>query len=177
MAEVKVIQREILYQGRVLHAVREEIEYAGKRMWRETVEHPGAVAIVPFVDRNHILMVQQYRRAIRQELLELPAGTLEPDEDPLVCAHRELEEETGYKSSKISSLGAFFAAPGFCSEKMVLYLAEDLSLGKMNLDEDEFLEPIVVEFGDALHKVKTGLIQDGKTMLGLLLAEQYLQSI
>jgi ADP-ribose pyrophosphatase len=137
---------------------------------REIVEHPGAVAIVG-IDRDGMLnLVRQRREAVRTELLELPAGTLEEGEEPLACAQRELEEETGLRGGTWSEVTAFYTTPGFCRERMHLFFAEDLDRGEARPEDDEDLE--IVRWARDEISAKVAEIQDAKTLVGLLL---YLQ--
>ena len=134
---------------------------------REIVEHPGAVAIVA-IDRDGMLtLVRQRREAVRTELLELPAGTLEEGEAPLVCARRELEEETGLTGGTWREETAFYTTPGFCRERMHLFFAEELERGDASPESDEELE--VVRWPGAEIAAKVGEIEDAKTLAGLLL--------
>lgn len=176
MCDAKVIEKEVIYKGRILYAVKELIEVDEKKIWRETVEHPGAVAIVAFVNPDEIVLVKQYRRAARQHLWELPAGTIENEEPPLDCAIRELQEETGFSAKHWVQLGEFFAAPGFCTEKMTIFMATDLMPGEMNLDHDESIETKMVSFADMVFKAQSGKLEDAKTLIGLLWAEAALRN-
>ena len=134
---------------------------------REIVEHPGAVVIVA-IDRDGMLtLVRQRREAVRTELLELPAGTLEEGEEPLVCARRELEEETGLTGGTWREEAAFYTTPGFCRERMHLFFAEELERGDASPESDEELE--VVRWPRAEIAAKVGELEDAKTLAGLLL--------
>jgi ADP-ribose pyrophosphatase len=134
---------------------------------REIVEHPGAVAIVA-IDRDGMLtLVRQRREAVRTDLLELPAGTLEAGEAPLVCARRELVEETGLTGGTWQAVTAFYTTPGFCRERMHLFFAEDLERGEPSPESDEELE--VVRWARDQIATKVGEIEDAKTLAGLLL--------
>jgi ADP-ribose pyrophosphatase len=134
---------------------------------REIVEHPGAVAIVG-IDRDGMLtLVRQRREAVRTELLELPAGTLEQGEEPLACARRELEEETGLTGGTWREVTAFYTTPGFCRERMHLFFAEDLDRGEASPESDEDLE--VVRWARDEISARMAEIQDAKTLAGLLL--------
>jgi ADP-ribose pyrophosphatase len=134
---------------------------------REIVEHPGAVAIVG-IDRDGMLnLVRQRREAVRTELLELPAGTLEKGEEPLACAQRELQEETGLTGGTWSEVTAFYTTPGFCRERMHLFFAEDLDRGEARPESDEDLE--VVRWARDEISAKVAEIRDAKTLAGLLL--------
>ena len=134
---------------------------------REVVEHRGATAIVPLFEDGQIILVRQYRYPVTTELLEIPAGTLEEDEDPEVCAKRELEEETGYKCREIKKLGSIFVAPGYSTEKIHLYLAKGLIKTQASTDEDEFINVEVMPLSTALEMASSGKIEDAKTIAGL----------
>lgn len=134
---------------------------------REVVEHRGATAIVPLFEDGRIILVRQYRYPVTTELLEIPAGTLEADEDPEACAKRELEEETGYRCQEIKKLGAMFVAPGYSTEKIHLYLARGLIKTQANTDEDELINVEVIPLSAALEMVGSGKIEDAKTIVGL----------
>ncbi len=134
---------------------------------REIVEHPGAVAIVAIDGDGMLTLVRQRREAVRNELLELPAGTLEEGEAPLVCARRELAEETGLTGGNWREATAFYTTPGFCRERMYLFFAEELERGDANPESDEQLE--VVRWFAGEIAAKLGEIEDAKTLAGLLL--------
>jgi ADP-ribose pyrophosphatase len=134
---------------------------------REVVEHRGATAIVPLFEDGRIILVRQYRYPVTTELLEIPAGTLEADEDPEVCARRELEEETGYKCREIKKLGAIFVAPGYSTEKIHIYLAKGLVKTQANTDEDEIINVEIMPVSTVLQMASSGMIQDAKTIAGL----------
>lgn len=141
-----------------------------KVVTRELVVHPGAVVIVPFIAKDKILLLKQFRYAAKGDLYEIPAGTIERGEDTAVCARRELEEETGYKAKKWKLLTRFFPAPGISDELMTLYRADALVPGRKNLDHDEFIEHEAVTISKALVMIKKGLIRDGKSIVGILWA-------
>ena len=170
----QLLGRKVIYEGRVIRLVREELVARGVRLIRETVEHPGAVVIVPILPDGRVLFVRQYRRAIKEYLLELPAGTRDRAESPMACAKRELVEETGWQARKMSLLGSFYSAPGFTSERMILYLAQDLKPTQANPEPDEFVTPVKMKLEDAIKKALNGEIEDGKTIIGLLLAREQL---
>jgi ADP-ribose pyrophosphatase len=134
---------------------------------REVVEHPGAVAIVASDRENNLVLVRQTREAVRRELLEIPAGTLHPGEDPLTAAQRELEEETGYVAGQWRSGPRFMTAPGFCQEIMHLFFAEGVEGGEPANEEDEEIEVVLVPREDAERLL--GEIEDAKSLIGLLL--------
>jgi len=174
-AKVRVLRRRTMYQGRIIRLVREELAVQGRRLVRETVLHPGAVVIVPVLDRNRLVLVRQYRRAAERVLLELPAGTLEPGEPRPQCARRELIEETGWRAGRLRRIGQFFAAPGFISEQLTIFLAQDLTPATANPDPDEMVHPVVLPFAEVLRRIRSGEICDGKTIIGMLFAERVLR--
>lgn len=173
MPAIHVLSCTQLYQGRVFDLVRERLRMHGRLIVRDRIVHPGAVVIVPMLDPCRIVFVRQYRRAVRRLLLELPAGTLAPREARLQCARRELIEETGWRAKRWTRLGTFFAAPGFCSEALTAFLAQDLSQVGARPEPDEWLEPVVLTLRQALRKIDTGAICDAKSIVSLYLARQH----
>lgn len=135
---------------------------------REIVVHPGAVVVLPVLTDTDIVMIRNYRYAIERELIELPAGTLEPGEDPAACAARELEEETGYQAGRIEPLGEFYTTPGITDELMRCFVAHDLRKTSQRLDTGERIRPEVVPFEQAIDWIRRGTIVDGKTIAVLL---------
>ncbi|MGH2668040.1 MAG: NUDIX hydrolase [bacterium] len=175
MARVKLLERSTIYEGRVIRLVREVLEVGGHRFTRETIRHPGAVVVVPALGRSRILFVRQYRRAVGRVLLELPAGTLEPGERRDACARRELQEETGWRARRLRRLGRFYAAPGFLSEEMTIFLATGLRPGTAHPEPDEPVRPVVFTLRQALAKIRSGAIRDAKTIIGILFAQRHLR--
>lgn len=172
----KILSEQIIYTGRVLELRRREVELPdGRRSQREIVRHNGGAAVLPVDQDGRCYMVRQYRSAFERELLEIPAGKLEPGEDPYVCAVRELEEETGFKCASCEFLGAFYPTPGYDTEVLYLYLAEGLTRGRPHLDPDEFLSVETLAFDALLDRVLRNEIKDGKTVVSVLLAAQRLQ--
>ena len=166
------LSSELLYDGRVVHLYMETVRLPnGRESTREVIKHNGAVAIVAFDADGQVLLVRQYRQAVRRVLLEIPAGTLEPGEAPLDCAIRELQEETGYKPGKLESLGGIYTAPGYTSEFIHLFLATDLTESQLELDADEFIEVLHVPLAEVLMLIASGEIADGKSISGILLAQ------
>ena len=172
---VRSVSRNTVYTGRVIRLVREVLEVGGRRIARETILHPGAVVVVPILDRNRILFVRQYRRAVRRELLELPAGTLESGEPRSACARRELIEETGWRAGRLRRLGRFYAAPGFLSEEMTVFLATNLTRATANPEPDEVIRPAVLTMAQAFAKIRSGAIRDAKTIIGLYWAQPFVE--
>lgn len=144
----------------------------GKDATREVVVHRGAVAIVPLADSDTIVMVRQFRQAAGEVLLEIPAGTLDPNEEPAVCAARELQEEVGYSAGKLTLMFKSYLAPGYSSEMLHTYLAEDLTRTKAQPEPDEFLEIVEVPMHDAVGLIRSGEIKDAKTICGVLMARR-----
>jgi ADP-ribose pyrophosphatase len=169
--EEKATSSRRVYDGRVIKLDVLDVTLPnGQASQREIVKHPGAVAVVALDDERNILLVRQWRMAAERIMLEVPAGTLKPNEDPLVCADRELQEETGCKAGRFERLGAFFVAPGYTTEKIHLFLATNLSDSRLPMDDDEFIELVRIPLDDAIRRVVTGEIEDGKTITGILRA-------
>lgn len=174
--EIVVSSREI-YQGKIIRLKVNEVRLPnGKLATREIVEHPGAV-VMAAVDRfDRVAMVRQFRSAIGRELLELPAGTREPGEGPLDCAQRELAEEVGLRALSWVPLAEFYSAPGFCTEKLSLYLATDLDTAVGQPDEDESIQREWISLKAAPELIATAQIQDAKSIAGLLMVFERLRS-
>lgn len=175
MSALKLRRRELLYQGRVIRLVREELAFDGQTVVREIVEHPGAVVIAPVLSGERLVFVRQYRRAVRRRLLELPAGTLNPGETPDRCARRELVEETGWRAGRLRRLGRFYAAPGVVSEHMTLFLADRLTRARAHRDPEERIQCVVLPLSRALDAVRSGALCDAKSIIGVLFAERILR--
>ena len=159
----------ILFEGRrfrVEQAV--QVTPDGVEHVREVVRHPGAVVILPLLDDGRLCLIRNYRVAVDQTLLELPAGTLEPGEDPAETAVRELAEETGYRAGHIEHLLTFCMSPGILDEQMHLYLARQLQPGPMALEAGEDIQPMLCTWDESLEMVRRGEIRDAKTLVGLL---------
>lgn len=164
------MSREIVHRGRKIQVAVETTHLEdGQKVIRDIVIHPGAVAILPMVDADHVCLLRNRRPVVGTTLIEIPAGTLEPGEQPDLAAIRELAEETGYRAGAWRKLSEFYPSPGVLSERTHLYLASDLTPGKMNLENDEDLEPEVVAWRDALAWALDGTICDAKTLVALLL--------
>ena len=163
------VHKRSIYRGKAVDFCVDDILLPnGRRAIREYMDHPGAVAAVPFVDKDTIVLVQQYRYPIGRTTYELPAGKLDEREHPLRCVRRELKEETGYTARRLRHLITFFAAPAFSNERLRVYVAEGLVPGDSRLDDDEFLRVVQVPFKKALDWVLSGRIQDSKTVIALL---------
>jgi ADP-ribose pyrophosphatase len=144
----------------------------GEMHSREIMRHPGAVVILPFVDEKHICLIRNLRVAVNETLIELPAGTREPNEAPELTAHRELQEETGYRAARLELLTTFYPSPGVMNEKMFLYSAHGLTAGEHAREVGEQIENLVVPIDEAYQMIERQEIQDGKTLVGLLLWAQ-----
>lgn len=140
----------------------------GKLATREYMSHPGAVGVVPFLDKETVVMVRQYRHPVGEVTLELPAGKIDPRESILTCVKRELAEETGFSARKITPLIRYWPTPSFADEVLHLFVATGLMAGSVNTDEDEFLEVVHLPFKKAVELVRQGKILDSKTVIGLL---------
>jgi len=171
----KITHTEPIYSGRVVKLVVHDVELPdGKSSKRELIQHPGAVAIVALDPDQNVLLVRQYRIAADRVLVEIPAGTLNPGEDPETCAVRELQEETGYRPGQIEKIGGIFVAPGYTTEFIHLYMASDLSESRLAHDDDEFLEVDRMPLAEALKLIERGDIIDGKSISALLLVARRL---
>jgi len=160
---------ELLLETRRFRVVRHAQQLAdGSLHTRETVVHPGAVVIVALAGPRQVVLIRNYRIAVDEELLELPAGTIDPGEDPLATARRELAEETGYRAAEFRRLTEFWVSPGILSERMHLFLATGLQPGPAALEKGEQIRPLVVDWDEALQMIDQQKIRDAKTLAGLL---------
>ncbi|NLT13259.1 MAG: NUDIX hydrolase [Clostridiales bacterium] len=172
----KQISTKTVYQGRIVNVRNDIAELKnGHHVPREVVEHPGGVAVVAVDDNGCVMMVRQYRYPMGEELLEIPAGKLEYCEDHCDCAVRELSEETGCTADHIVFLGPIYPSPGFSKEILYIYLATGLVRGAAHPDEDEFLSVEAVPMETLINKIMAGEIKDGKTIIGILKAQKYLE--
>ena len=161
----KTLNEKHIYTGNYLEILNVYVELPdGNKSNRDIIKHPGACAIIPFLDNETVLLVEQFRKPLEKTILEIPAGKLDKDEEPLKCAYRELEEETGYKAESMTYLGSIATAPGFCDEIIHLYKAENLSLGAKCCDEDEFTQVRSLSLDEVKSMVKSGDIIDTKTI-------------
>jgi ADP-ribose pyrophosphatase len=168
LSEELVSSRRV-YDGRVVSLRVDQVRLPSGRMTeREIVEHGGAVGVVAVDEEGQVLLVRQFRSALGTTLLEIPAGTLDPDEDVRDCAFRELEEETGYSATEMEELYVFYSSPGFSNERIWLFLASGLSQGSPRPETDEIIEIVKLPLDRALEMVAAGEICDGKSILGLI---------
>ena len=165
------IQTTNIYKGKIIEVNLQTVELPnGKEAKREIVNHPGGVAVVAFKDEETVIFVEQFRKPIDRNLLEIPAGKLEKDEDIKVCGIRELEEETGYKAKKFDYLGKIVTSPGFCDEYIYLFKAEGLYKGNDGLgDEDEFINVKELKIERVKEMIKSGEIIDAKTISAFMM--------
>ena len=171
----KINHRKTLHRGRVFSLVRENITLDnGITTDMEFVAHPGATAIVPFLNESRVVLLKQYRHALRDYIWEIPAGTLDPGESVMSCAQRELIEETGYSADDWRKLAEITPVPGYSDEKIHIFLAGGLQPAEQQLDRDEIINVHEIEFNQALEMIKRGEIQDAKSIAGLLLAFNWL---
>ncbi|MCD5390369.1 NUDIX hydrolase [candidate division NPL-UPA2 bacterium] len=169
--EERTVNSKFIHRGRILTLrVDEVILPNGKRTAREIVEHPRAVAAVPILD-GKVILVRQFRKPVEEAIYEIPAGKLEPGEEPHRCMERELEEEIGYRARKLEKLLSYYPSPGFSAEVIHIFSATDLEKGEQKLEKDEFLEPVTLQFEEALRMIEEGRIKDSKTIIGLLLTK------
>ena len=170
MSEETISTRRV-YKGRVVSLRVDRVRLPDGRVTdREIVEHGGAVGVVALDENGDVLLVKQFRAALGEQLLEIPAGTLRAGEDPRACAFRELAEETGYSAHQMEPLYAFYSSPGFSNERIWLFLASGLSPGAQNVESDEMIEVVKQPLVRALEMVAAGQICDGKSILGLVAA-------
>ncbi|MCX6174641.1 MAG: NUDIX hydrolase [Ignavibacteriales bacterium] len=165
-----VKKSEILFHGKVFDVKVDEIEYngTGNKSFRQVAVHPGGAVVLPLKSDGKFVLISQYRYPHNEILLELPAGKLEKDEDPFICATRELTEETGYTSNKITKLGKIYTTPGFCDEVLHIYLAEDLTPGNHAREEgEEGMEVVELTLDEIENKISNGKIVDAKTICGI----------
>ena len=169
---------ETIYDGKVVHLERWQVSLPnGNTAIREVIKHIGAAAVVPIDEEGNITLVRQHRVVIDEMTWEIPAGKLDrPDEDPLCCARRELEEETGLRATDWQLLSRVVTTPGFCTERISIYLATGLSQHQAHTDEDEFVRVRKIPFAEAVQEVLQGHLFDQKTALGILLAQEALKS-
>ena len=173
---LKVNNRTIVYHGKIFEVIRENITLEnGTTTDVEFIEHPGAAAIIPFLDDNRIVLLKQYRHALKKYIWEIPAGTLDPQEEIISCAKRELIEETGYSASGWQKLGEITPVPGYSDERIHIYLATELQPAEQNLDADEVIQVQEVEFTKTLEMIGNGKIQDAKSIAGLFMASAWLK--
>lgn len=171
----RMVERQVLYDGKKvrLEIHRLEDQETGQKLKKEVCVHPGAVVILPFLPDGRILLIRNRRYTVGEYLIELPAGTLEKNEDPINAAGRELEEETGYLAARLKLFANFYSSPGILTERMYAYAAYDLQQTQAALEEGEEIELMPVAFDEAVGMIRDGLIVDGKTIAAILMFERF----
>lgn len=165
----EILKSETTYRGKIIDVVKDTISIPnGKSTIREVVIHGDAAAIIPVDKQGNIIFVRQYRHPAKKEVLEIPAGMLEEGEDPLICAKRELEEETSFKAGNINLLFKMYSSIGFSTEILYIYEAYNLENGEFNFDEDEFISVEKYSVDEAVKMIFNGEIEDGKTISAVL---------
>lgn len=171
--EEKTIDSQVIYEGKVVKLKVDKVLLPdGKQSEREVINHPGAVAIIAVTPQNRLILVRQFRKALEKTILEIPAGKLEAGEDPVQCARRELQEETGYFAANFNPVVSFYTSPGFADEHLHLFWADDLQAGEVNLDQDEFVELVEYSLDECLEAIQSKEICDAKTVLAVHLWQQ-----
>ena len=166
----------LIYEGRVVNLHLQRVKLPnGAESKREVVLHSGAAAVVPLLPDGQVILIRQFRKPFNQVIWEIPAGTLEPNEDPKNAAHRELQEEIGYAPQNLINLGGIAVAPGYTSEFIHIYLADKIKKSKLTKDIDEFIDTYTMPLAEALAMVYNGEITDAKTVTGLLLTQKHLE--
>jgi len=166
----RILNSQKVFDGRVFNVTVDTVSEGDITYQREVVHHNGSAVIVPIFDDGTVALVRQYRHPAVRYLLEVPAGTLAKGERPEIGAARELKEELGLVAARLEKVSEFFVSPGFCEEKMWVYLATELSEGKQALEADEILDVVRLPIADALEMITSGEIEDAKTIIGLILA-------
>ncbi|TCS84072.1 NUDIX hydrolase [Tepidibacillus fermentans] len=164
----KTVSSQQIFDGKIIKVFVDTVELPnGKHATREIVRHPGAVGILAVTKENRVLMVKQYRKPMNQFLYEIPAGKLEPGEDPKLCAIRELKEETGYVATNMTPFSKFYTSPGFADEFIHLFYAEGIEAGEATPDEDEFVELVELTLDESIEMIEKGKIVDAKTIISI----------
>ncbi len=172
---VSVLKSESVFSGRAFSVRVDEVEYRpGRTTSIEIVEHGGAVTIVPVDDDGQVWFIRQYRHSAGETILELPAGTLEPDEEPVLAAGRELQEEIGMRAGRLEKLGVFWLAPGYSTELMHIYLARDLTPAPLEQDEDEIIVVEKIAAAAAMELAAGGGLRDAKSLAALCIVSRRL---
>jgi len=168
------VSSKTVYRGRLLHVLEDQVRLPdGRPAQREYVRHPGAAMMLPFLDAETVLLERQFRYPHRRHFIEIPAGKIDPDEDPLQTARRELREECGYEAADWHHLATIHPCIGYSNERIELYLARELTHVGHARDEGEFIELVPMKFAEALRRVEAGEITDQKTIIGLLWADRF----
>ncbi len=173
MAE-KTLSSQLIYEGRAVKLRVDTVEMpGGRKTTREIVEHGECVAVVAIDAESNVILVSQFRKPVEKELLEIPAGGIDPGEDPVAAVRRELREEIGYLPRKVDRLGGFYSAPGFCTEYLYLYLATDLVPSQLHAEDTENIRLVRVPVSQITSLITSGRICDAKSIAGLLTFLEY----
>jgi len=174
LGEEKTLSSQLIYNGRAVKLRVDTVEKpSGRQTTREIVEHSDCVAIIAIDANDNVLLVNQFRKAVGKELLEIPAGGIEPDEDPAATVRRELREEAGYLPKKVEKLGGFYSTPGYCTEYLYLYLATDLIPSQLHAEDTENIRLIRMPISQISSLITSGSICDAKSIAGLLTFLEY----
>ena len=170
----KTLSSQLIYDGRAVKLRVDTVKMAsGRETTREIVEHSDCVAIIAIDANDNVLLVNQFRKPVEKELLEIPAGGIEAGEDPVMTVHREMREETGYLPRKVERLGGFYSTPGYCTEYLYLYLATDLIPSQLHAEDTESIRLVRVPIGQIRSLITSGSICDAKSIAGLLTFLEY----
>ncbi len=170
----KTLSSQLIYEGRAVKLRVDTVKMAsGRETTREIVEHSDCVAIIAIDANDNVLLVNQFRKPVEKELLEIPAGGIEAGEDPVMTVHREMREETGYLPKKVERLGGFYSTPGYCTEYLYLYLATDLIPSQLHAEDTESIRLVRVPIGQIPSLITSGSICDAKSIAGLLSFLEY----
>ncbi len=174
MVQEKTLSSQLIFEGRAVKLRVDTVEMpGGRKTTREIVEHSECVAVVAIDAESNVILVSQFRKPVEKELLEIPAGGIEPGEDPVAAVRRELREEIGYLPRKVDRLGGFYSAPGFCTEYLYLYLATDLVPSPLQAEDTENIRLVRVPVSQILSLITSGTICDAKSIAGLLTFLEY----
>ena len=170
----KTLSSQLIYDGRAVKLRVDTVKMAsGRETTREIVEHSDCVAIIAIDANDNVLLVNQFRKPVEKELLEIPAGGIDPGEDPVMTVRREMREETGYLPRKVERLGGFYSTPGYCTEYLYLYLATDLIPSQLHAEDTESIRLVRVPIGQIRSLITSGSICDAKSIAGLLTFLEY----
>ena len=177
MAEEKTLSSELIYEGRAVRLRVDTVKMpSGRETTREIVEHSDCVAVIALDDEDNVLLVNQFRKPVEKELLEIPAGGIEPGEKLEDCVRRELREETGFLPRKVERLGGFYSSPGYCTEYLHLFLATELVPSPLQAEDSESIKLVRVRLGEVLGLINSGSICDAKSIAALLLFLEHRKS-
>lgn len=173
----KELESKILHNGKLVSLKLDTVRTSsGKLKHYESIIHPGAIVVIPFTEKDELIFVKQYRHSAAQSLIEFPAGTLEADEDPFLCAQRELQEEIGMKAEEMNLMGGFFSTPGFCNEYIYVFLAKNLAPSILIAEDTEEIETFKIKRDEAHSMILEHQIIDAKTICCLYYLEKWLSS-